>query len=117
MTARTWAEGDPFPKDRPPLVDNDGIAWVWVTDPDGFGDGEGYLRQQLTCQRVAGAPEGSGVVLGPMPLERWEWPEMLADHGPFREATAEEAGVMTVTYRTVPARGYGEQTREDEGGG
>jgi hypothetical protein len=86
---RIWAEGEPEPSGRPPVVCADGVTALW--DPEH----EGWSRQKVTHHPVPeGAPKGSvgAVTLGPLGMD---WDEMLADHGPVREATEHESRLVT----------------------
>lgn len=97
MTARVWREGDPEPTDRPPLVDDGGVAWVWSNEWGEAEDDYCWTRREA---RQLVLPDGSnGAVLGP-PLGL-DWGEIVSEYGPMREATDEEARSMTVVYEQI----------------
>jgi hypothetical protein len=81
VTARVWDEGDPEPKDRPAVVCDDGVTATWSED-------DWWCRQEFKHH-------GTYVLGGSMGMD---WPELLADHGPVREATADEAETVIVRY-------------------
>lgn len=93
MTSRVWNEGDPEPKDRPAVVDEDGVTWRWMPgddDPDYWV----WTRCKVTHVRPPGVE--NGVVLGF--VTALDWDEMLGDRGPLREATVDEERNITVAY-------------------
>lgn len=96
MTARSWQEGDPEPPDHPPLVDAEGVTWLW-DDSDPY-DIPGYVRRMVT--RYPHPDGGPGVVLGSS--VGFDWEEILTDYGPVREATAAEAAAFLVTFAAKP---------------
>lgn len=87
MTTREWATGDPEPADHPPIVDFDGITWIYEDDGDDFGR-KAWNRRHIT-RRAAG-----GGSVGPIGEE---WAEVLDEYGPVREATDDERTNLTVT--------------------
>lgn len=99
MTSRSWREGDPEPPDHPPLVDDEGEAWLW-DDTDEF-DIPSYQRQKVTLYPAPAG--GRGVGLGsPCGLT---WAEILDEYGPLREAMDDEAERFTVTWAAKPLGG------------
>lgn len=83
-----WREGDPEPSGRPAVVCADGVTALWDAEHGGWS------RQRIVHHPVPeGAPEGSvgAVTMGPLGMN---WDEMLADHGPVREATEHEARLV-----------------------
>lgn len=95
MTARVWNEGDPEPKDRPAVVDDDGITWAWLDSND-----EDYFEwTRLKMTHIRGRDGRPGAVLGfSTALDWWE----VTGYGPLREATADEAEQITVSYVDSP---------------
>lgn len=83
-----WREGDPEPSGRPAVVCADGVTALWDAEHGGWS------RQRIVHHPVPeGAPKGTqgGVTVGPLGMD---WPELLADHGPVREATEHEARLV-----------------------
>lgn len=80
MTARSWSEGDPEPSDHPSIVDSEGVTWNWGEDDDDPG-------RMCWIQRKVSA-RGIFVFGG---LLGYEWADILAEFGPVREATEDEA--------------------------
>lgn len=96
MIARSWREGDPEPADHPPLVDDEGVTWLW--DDSDPVDIPSYIRRKAT--QYPHPDGGPGPVLGsPIGLE---WGEILAEYGPLREATEDETDAFMVTYAAKP---------------
>jgi hypothetical protein len=85
MTARTWDDGDPEPRDHPAIVDSDGVTWLYLPDQDGCG---GYEWVQRLFTHYDGYVTGGS--LG------YDWSDILEEYGPVREATDEEASIVTV---------------------
>lgn len=91
MSAREWNAGDPEPSDRPPVIDSDDVVWRWTDDTD-----EGYFtwhQQKLTHYKGNGHPYVTGGVIG------YDWPDILEEFGPLREATASEADCVKVVFQ------------------
>lgn len=77
MSAREWNVGDPEPADHPPVVDADGVTWIY-SDMGGDGDYPTWNRNHI--ERGGGV----GLVYGPL---FYEWPDVVELYGPVREAT------------------------------
>lgn len=94
MSARTWTAGDPEPTDHPPVVDEDGVTWMWsdVLDEDYF------TWTQMKVTQLTGLDGKPGLMSG---YSTSSWPELLTDYGPVREATDDEARNLTVAYSAV----------------
>jgi hypothetical protein len=89
MAVRTWTEGDPEPKDHPPIVDNEDVTWLWVEIEEDWWE---YQRQYFEHR-------GLIVLGGPIGLD---WEDIVGEYGPLREATAEEAENLTVSFKSTP---------------
>jgi hypothetical protein len=91
---RSFHEADPEPDDHPPLMDAEGVVWLW--DDTDEVDIPCYQRQVVTHYPGA-TGEGSGVVVGgPAGMEWWE---IVTEYGPLREATVDEAGTFTMVMK------------------
>lgn len=88
MTARTWGNGDPEPVDHPPVVDRDGVVWLWSINED---DWAWWIRQQV--RQFPSVNGHTGMVAG---FSESDWADLLGEYGPVREATADEAGRLSV---------------------
>lgn len=100
MTARTWAEADPAPKDWPVVVGPDGVTWGH--DEDAERDGlRGFYHQQ----KITHFPNSSMVTLGTGGLEFaeifYEYPEGAV----LREATDEEERTWVETWTNPTSSG------------
>lgn len=89
---RAWDEGDPEPADHPPFVDSDGVTWVWEVNEFGDPEDPPSWVQKLFTHHVKSDGTVGAVSGGLMFME---WDEILADFGPVREATADEAATVT----------------------